>query len=244
MTRVRTTLVRVLTAPLRGVQELPAVRRVSFHANRIRAGLDFHFFRTLAIALVVIVVVAGFLVTVLEPEKRSFQGLVDSSYWAVTTVIGSGDSSYVHSPGGYVIGWLLAFFGVAIVATLTAAIVGFVIDYLLKEGQGMGAAGYSDHIVVCGWNATARDLIDELRGDEFDARIVVLHESERSPTPADIYFVRGDTTSTEDLERAGIPDAASAIICPSDGSNEADMRSILTVLAIESIAPGVRTSSR
>ena len=242
MTRVRTTLVRVLTAPLRGVQELPAVRRVSFHANRIRAGLDFHFFRTLAIALVVIVVVAGFLVTVLEPEKRSFQGLVDSSYWAVTTVIGSGDSSYVHSPGGYVIGWLLAFFGVAIVATLTAAIVGFVIDYLLKEGQGMGAAGYSDHIVVCGWNATARDLIDELRGDEFDARIVVLHESERSPAPADIYFVRGDTTSTEDLERAGIPDAASAIICPSDGSNEADMRSILTVLAIESIAPGARTA--
>lgn len=148
------------------------------------------------------------------------------------------------APAAYVIGWLLAFFGVAIVATLTAAIVGFVIDYLLKEGQGMGAAGYSDHIVVCGWNATARDLIDELRGDEFDARIVVLHESERSPAPADIYFVRGDTTSTEDLERAGIPDAASAIICPSDGSNEADMRSILTVLAIESIAPGVRTSSR
>jgi voltage-gated potassium channel len=145
------------------------------------------------------------------------------------------------APAGYVIGWLLAFFGVAIVATLTAAIVGFVIDYLLKEGQGMGAAGYSDHIVVCGWNATARDLIDELRGDEFDARIVVLHESERSPAPADIYFVRGDTTSTEDLERAGIPDAACAIICPSDGSNEADMRSILTVLAIESIAPGVRT---
>ena len=122
MTRVRTTLMRVLTAPLRGVQELPAVRRVSFHANRIRAGLDFHFFRTLAIALVVIVVVAGFLVTVLEPEKRSFQGLVDSSYWAVTTVIGSGDSSYVDSPGGYVIGWLLAFFGVAIVATLFATI--------------------------------------------------------------------------------------------------------------------------
>ena len=241
MTRMRSAVVRVLTAPLRGVRDLPAVRRVSFHANRIRAGLDFHFFRTLALALVIIVVLAGFLVTVLEPEKRSFQGLVDSSYWAVTTVIGSGDSSYVDSPGGYVIGWLLAFFGVAIVATLTAAIVGFVIDYLLKEGQGMGAAGYSDHIVVCGWNATARDLLDELRGDEFSARIVVLHEAERSPAPADIYFVRGDTTNTEDLERAGIPDAATAIICPSDGSNEADMRSILTILAIENIAPGVRT---
>ena len=53
--------------------------------------------------------------------------------------------------------------------------------------------------------------------------------------------MRGDTTSSVDLERAGIPDAAAAIICPSDSSNEADMRSILTVLAIETMAPNVRT---
>ena len=32
-----------------------------------------------------------------------------------------------------------------------------------------------------------------------------------------------------------------AIICPADASNDADMRSILCVLAIEAIAPGVRT---
>ena len=71
--------------------------------------------------------------------------------------------------------------------------------------------------------------------------MVVLHESERSPAGADVHFVRGDTTSAADLERAGIPDAAAAITCPSDGTNEADMRSILTVLAIETMAPQVRT---
>ena len=47
----------------------------------------------------------------------------------------------------------------AIVAALTAAVVGFVIDFLLKEGQGMGASGYQDHVVVCGWNATARCML-------------------------------------------------------------------------------------
>jgi voltage-gated potassium channel len=239
--RARGRVAQVVAAPLRAVGDVPVIRRVAFHARRIRAGLDFHFFRTLAVSLVVIVGVAAFLVTVLEPDKRSAEGLTGSAYWAVTTVIGSGDSSYVTSPGGYVIGWLLAFFGVAIVAALTAAIVGFVIDFLLKEGQGMGAAGYRDHIVVCGWNTTARELVDELRGDEFGSRIVVLHESERSPAGPGVYFVRGDTTSAADLERAGVPDAAAAIVCPSDGSDAADMRSILTVLAIESIAPGVRT---
>ncbi len=204
-------------------------------------GLDLHFFRRLAIALVGIVAVAAVVVTVLEPKRRSFEGLTHSTYWAVTTVIGSGDAGYVSSPGGFVVGWVLALFGVAIVAALTAAIVGFVIDFLLKEGQGMGAAGYVNHIVVCGWNATARELVEELHGDEFGARVVVLHESERNPAGAGVYFVRGDKTSTEDLKRAGIQEAAAAIICPSNATNEADMRSILTVLAIESIAPRVRT---
>lgn len=105
----------------------------------------------------------------------------------------------------------------------------------------MGAAGYTDHIVVCGWNTTARDLIEELKGDEFQTKVVVLHDSERNPAGDGVYFVRGDITSTEDLERCGIREAASAIVFPVDRTNEADMRSILAVMAIESIAPEVRT---
>jgi len=105
----------------------------------------------------------------------------------------------------------------------------------------MGASGYRGHIVVCGWNATARDLIAELARDEYGTKIVLLHNSERNPADESVYFVRGDTTNEGDLRRAGIENAVSAIICPADGSNEADMSSILTVLAIESLAPEVRT---
>ena len=39
----------------------------------------------------------------------------------------------------------------------------------------------------------------------------------------------------------GIEEAMAAVVCPADASNEADMRSILTVMAIEAIAPQVRT---
>jgi voltage-gated potassium channel len=127
------------------------------------------------------------------------------------------------------------------VAAMTGAVVGFVIDFLLKEGQGMGAAGYRDHIVVCGWNETARDLIEELKGDEFETKVVLLHEAERNPAGDGVYFVRGDITSTDDLERCGIREANAAIVFPSDRSNEADMRSILAVMAIEAVAPQVRT---
>ena len=218
----------------------PLLRRIAFHARRIGSQVDRHFFITLSTAVAGFVVVATVAVTVLE-RQLTIADFGSSLYWAVTTVIGSGDASYVTSPGGFVVGWLLAFFGVALVAAMTGAVVGFLIDFLLKEGQGMGAAGYRDHIVVCGWNTTARDLIEELRTDEYKAKLVVLHDSERNPAGDAAYFVRGDITSTADLDRAGIREASSAVVFPSDRSNEADMRSILAVMAIESIAPQVRT---
>lgn len=105
----------------------------------------------------------------------------------------------------------------------------------------MGASGYQDHIIICGWNSTARDLIAELGTDDYRAQLVLLCDLERSPVSNDVYFVRGTTSNEADLRRAGIDSARTAIVCPSDGSNEADMASILTVLAIESIAPNVRT---
>ena len=227
--------------PLRVLFAAPLFRRVGFHAKRIGAQMDRHFFTSLLTAVIGFVVIAAVAVTVLEEDKLNIAGFGNSFYWAITTVIGSGDASYVASPGGFVVGWLLAFFGVAMVAAMTGAIVGFVIDYLLKEGQGMGAAGYTDHIVVCGWNETARDLIEELKGDEFTTKVVVLHDAERNPAGDGVYFVRGDITSTDDLERCGIREASSAIVFPVNRSNEADMRSILAVMAIESIAPQVRT---
>jgi len=226
----------MLRRPFQAIFAAPLLRRIGFHARRIGGEMDRHFFTSLLSAVVAFVVVAAVVITLIEVEKRSFAGFGSSFYWAITTVIGSGDASYVTSPGGFVIGWVLAFFGVAIVAAMTGAVVGFFIDILLKEGQGMGAAGYRDHIVVCGWNATARDFVEELKGDEFTRKVVLLHDADRNPAGDGVYFVRGDITSTEDLERTGIREANCAIVFPADRSNEADMRSILAVMAIESVA--------
>jgi len=230
----------MLPARVAAVFNVPLLRRVVFHARRVGGKLDRHFVTSLLSAVLAFVAVATIAVAALE-NKLTVAGLGSTLHWAVTTVIGSGDASYLTSPGGFVVGWLLGFFGVALVATMTGAVVGFVIDFLLKEGQGMGAAGFRNHIVVCGWNSTARDLIEELRTDEYDVKVVVLHDSERNPAGEGIYFVRGDITSEEDLRRAGIPEAASAIVCPAQPTNEADMRSILCVMAIEAVSTKVRT---
>jgi voltage-gated potassium channel len=227
------------------VFSVPVLRRLAFHVDRLTHNVDRGFFLRLFLSLFGIVLVAALLVTVIEGPHGDIgefcTSLSNSFYWGVTTVMGSGDASYVHSPGGFLISWLLVLFGVAIVASITGALVGFVIDFILKEGQGMGASGYRDHIVVCGWNSTARELVNELNGDDYERKIVLVHDSDKNPAGNDVYFVSGDVTDVEDLRRAGIEEAMAAVVCPADASNEADMRSILTVMAIESIAPHVRT---
>lgn len=224
----------------RALFDSPFLRRVSWHVKRVGEKVDRRFFTSLVAGLAVFLGAAAIAIWLAETDRTVGQ-LGHSFYWAGATVLGLGEGGFVGGPVGWLVGWILALFGVAIVATITGALVGFVIDFLLKEGQGMGASGYRDHIVVCGWNSTARDLLGELGKDEYGTKVVLLHDSERSPAPDHIYFVRGSSTMESDLKRAGIETAASAIVCPVDGSDQADMSSILTVLAIESIAPQVRT---
>lgn len=218
----------------------PLIRRVAWHVRRVGGQLDRRFFLSLAQGIVAFVLIAAVLITAFE-GPWTFEKVFDSFNWGIATVLGQGDSAFVTSPAGRIIGWLLILFGVAMLGMITGALVAMVIDFLLKEGQGLGASGYKDHIVVCGWNTTARDLINELRGDDYHQKVVVIADTEKNPAGDGIYFVRGDATSEEDLERAGIKEASAALVFPVDSSDDADMRSILIVMAIEHVAPNVRT---
>jgi voltage-gated potassium channel len=218
----------------------PIIRRVAWHIRRVGGQLDRRFFLTLGEGIIGIVAIAAVLITLLEKPPTA-ESLFDSFNWGIATVLGQGNADFVTSPGGRVVGWLLILFGVAMLGMITGALVAMVIDFLLKEGQGLGASGHRDHIVVCGWNSTARDLIEELRGDDYKQKIVVLADLDKNPAGPGVYFVRGDATDAGDLERAGMVDASAALIFPVDGSDESDMHSILTIMAIKSIAPGVRT---
>lgn len=227
------------------VLAVPIIKRVAFHARRMTGNLDKRVFGRLFLGLMGFVVLAALVVTLVEKPKGSvgeFFGELGKSFnWAISTVMGSGESSYVQTFAGFVASWLLVLFGVAIVGSFTGVLVGFVIDFLIKEGQGMGASGYRDHIVVCGWNPTARELVEELASDDYHRRVVLLDDVAKNPAGADVYFVQGEITKSDDLRRAGIEEAAAAIVFPRDGSNEADMRSLVAVLAIESMSPQVRT---
>ena len=158
----------------------PIIRRVAWHVRRVAGQVDRRFFISLGEGIIAIVAIAAILITLLE-KPPTIESFFDSFNWGIATVLGQGNADFVTSPGGRVVGWLLILFGVAMLGMITGALVAMVIDFLLKEGQGLGASGHRDHIVVCGWNSTARDLIDELRGDDYKQKVVVLADRRQEP---------------------------------------------------------------
>ena len=218
----------------------PVIRRLAWYGRRIRQQLNAAIVGRI-IAVVLLVVAIAALLEMLVEKPISLDSFAASFYWAITSLLSSGDPGYATGAVGGLIYIALVIVGVLILGLVTGAIIAVIIDFLLKEGQGLGASGFRNHIVVCGWNATAREAIEELRSDDYKRRIVLIHDADRNPAESQAYYVRGDPTIAEDLLRAGIKDAEAALVFPASLSNEADMRSILTVMAIESVAPHVRT---
>ena len=226
-------------AALYRVMGVPIIRRIGWHLARVATHLDARAAMVPAVLLLVTVGGSAAAVTLLE-GPASLQQFGEAVYWAVTTLMGSGDSGFVSSVGGRLVSGMLIAFSVTVLAVLTGLVIGFIVDVVLKEGQGMGFAGLYNHVVVCGWNATAREVVEELRADASDQKVVVLAELEANPAGGMAHFVRGDPANAADLERAGIRDASAAIVFPSQASDDADMRSILIVMTIKDIAPHVR----
>ena len=218
----------------------PIIRRLAWYGKRMKQQMNLAAVIRVIFALLLIVAVAAFVEMILE-QPVSLESYAASFFWAITTILGSGNAGFATGAGGGLIFIGLIVLSVLMLGLVTGAIIAVIIDFLLKEGQGMGTSGFRNHIVVCGWNATAREAIEELRSDDYKRRVVLIHDAERNPAEGAVYYVRGDPTNTEDLDRADISDADAALVFPASPSNEADMRSILTVMAIESVAPHVRT---
>lgn len=218
----------------------PLVRRIAWYGRQLKEQLNPSVVGRVLLALLAVVAVVA-LIEMLAERPVSVNDFAESLFWALTSLMGNGDPGFASGPVGGILYVILIATGLIMIGLVTGAIIAVIIDFLLKEGQGLGASGFHDHIVICGWNPTAREAVDELRSDTYKRKLVLIHDAERNPAEKLVYYVRGDPSNGEDLKRADIEVAEAALVFPANSSDEADMKSILTVMAIESIAPAVRT---
>jgi voltage-gated potassium channel len=169
----------------------------------------------------------------------------DAFWWVIVTLstVGYGDI-FPKSTEGRIIGMFLMFIGVAFMSLLTATIASKIVQRDLKGGMGMLDITLEGHVVICGWNPHAKKMVEQILEDE-EKEVVILAELQTKPYEhRRVYFVKGDPTDENDLQRANVGRAETAIVLMDMAVHKmesADARTILTTLAIETINPNVYT---
>jgi len=121
-----------------------------------------------------------------------------------------------------------------------------IINLALAGGVTLDRVNYQGHILICGWNYHAPKIIESLLSGDVHSKkhIVVLADFKEVPYRSDrVDFVRGVPWKNEDLIKAGVLTADTALILSDiDGkSTNPDADSLLTVLAVEKLNRSVYT---
>ena len=182
-----------------------------------------------------------------EPELA--KGSYWSALWSVLfTLIGQGE--FAARPAtfvGRIVVFLLSIFGVALFGVVFAEVLQRLINSRLKEMLGMSSCRFRGHILICGWNGRGSHLIRQLAASGRQMAVIaeerpkdLLSLAGRELDP-EVFFVQGSPSERDALIKGGIENAKAAIILgdPKTGGN--DSQTILTGLAIESMAPEVYT---
>ena len=199
---------------------------------------------SVAVLIVFALMVLG--VIVLEVSERHNPGMTSgwsAIRWVVLALIAK-PPFVLANPAGKAVTYLMDLLRPSSIALITAALTSHLFGVLVKRASGMGRARVKDHIVICGWSSKGAEIIKEIRGrddDESQRPVVILASLAGSPTKDELTtFIHGDPTETADLIRAGIERARTAIVLADNSlenldAEDADSRTLLSVLAIESL---------
>jgi voltage-gated potassium channel len=173
----------------------------------------------------------------------------DGFEWVSRTLLEAASPWMIVTAVGKMLNYVVLVAGVGLVAIATGAIASKLFTFIMRKDLGMGKAKFESHIVICGWSAKGEEILRELHAEEVEDKspIALLAPLETTPTRDSLVtFVRGSTSNAEDLMRAGIDRATTAIILadtsnPGADSDDVDAKTLLTTLAVESLNPDCYT---
>lgn len=199
----------------------------------------------LLLLVTLLVIVTGTVGTYLAESavNSQFQNFGDTLWWVVVTMstVGYGDKIPITT-AGRIIGSICMIAGPILMVSLASSIGFSIYNKWTKGIKGMAQVKTKGHIVICGWNANAIDIINELRVSKLRDRPITIIDDKIDAKPIDdsrVSFVRGNASEVGVLNRANIREAKYAIVLAGDNTPVADQKTVLTVLAIKTENPEV-----
>ena len=184
-----------------------------------------------------------------NPALKSFGQAI---WWVLVsiTTVGYGDIVPVTGAGKF-LGIVLIFTGVALVSMFTATISSIFVAQKLKEERGLKQISQTNHIILCGWNHSAEQILKVIFKRHDPPLIVLINQLPDDQVQNIIFnfkgqplqFVRGDFAQEEILNRANLRKASAVIIVPdlSGGmTSRTDEKTILTAFSVKAIQPKIK----
>ncbi len=196
----------------------------------------------LFILILLLIIISTIGLYLFEPDITIFNAI----WWSIVTLttVGYGDITPTTT-GGRIIGVFIMFLGIGLLGTFTATVASFFVEKKMKEEKGMKSFDFEDHVILCGWNFRAREILEEFRNDPRMATkpVILIASIDSKPVDDDrLYFIQGEVTE-DTLTRANLSHASSVVILGDDTLDETsrDAKVVLSVLTVESLNPNVYT---
>lgn len=181
-----------------------------------------------------------------QTNNDSVKGIFDAIWWSLVTIttVGYGDIFPV-TLGGRLIAVMVMLMGIGFLGMFTATIASIFVEQKLKAEKGLKTVKVTEHLIICGWNHRAEDIIKEIRAHTkaCTEAIVLIADIESKPIDDEnLYFVKGEVTE-DNLKRANLSGAKNIIILADEklDPRSRDAKTILNTLTVESLNPDVYT---
>ncbi len=202
------------------------------------------------VIMICLIVLAG-AIAVLAVEYNDPNSVIkdffDAIWWSLVTIttVGYGDLVPITF-WGRIIGIIFIFLGFTIFSIFTAFIASSFIDKKIKERKGLNKITEKNHILICGWNNSAKKILDYIsRLDPAEIpNIALVNELDEGDFSSlqnhypdlQIKFIIGDFTNQEILLKANIKDAKHIILLFDESKANSTPSDERTIIAAHNIA--------
>ena len=210
-----------------------------------------HILQLLKNVFVICIVVLAGAVAVLAVEYNNPSSVIkdffDAIWWSLVTITTVGYGDLVPKTfWGRIIGIVFIFLGFTIFSIFTAFIASSFIDKKIKERKGLNKITEKNHILICGWNNSAKKILDYIsRLDPAEIpNIALVNELEEGEFSSlqnhypdlQIKFIIGDFTNQEILLKANIKEAKHVILLFDESKANSTPSDARTIIASHNIA--------